>query len=299
MLIGAHVSTAGGWALAPGRARAIGADAMQIFTGSPRVWKGADPDKVDYEGMLAAQKREGIGAKFIHATYLINLASDNPALVEKSRNALIADMEICGRGGFGGVVVHVGSHQGRGYGAVRQQLTTEISGIIAKTPDEGVFLIENSAGQNGKIASDLEEIRDLLDGVGSKRLGWCVDTCHAHAAGYAFGKNQRSKIRDQNDKPGLFDEKARPKMLVDEIERLKLWGSLRCVHVNDSRDPFGSGRDRHANLGEGQILEADFREFFAHPKVAKLSLILEVPGMDGKGPDAENIKRLAKLAGSK
>jgi len=192
---------------------------------------------------------------------------------------------------------------------VRQQLTTEISGIIAKTPDGGVFLIENSAGQNGKIASDLEEIRDLLDGVGSKRLGWCVDTCHAHAAGYAFGKNQRSKIKNpsyaeasagrQNDKPGLFDEKARPKMLVDEIERLKLWGSLRCVHVNDSRDPFGSGRDRHANLGEGQILEADFREFFAHPKVAKLSLILEVPGMDGKGPDAENIKRLAKLAGSK
>ena len=103
----------------------------------------------------------------------------------------------------------------------------------------------------------------------------------------------------QNDKPGLFDEKARPKMLVDEIERLKLWGSLRCVHVNDSRDPFGSGRDRHDNLGEGEIPEADFREFFAHPKVAKLPLILEVPGMDGKGPDAENIKRLAKLAGSK
>jgi len=152
-----------------------------------------------------------------------------------------------------------------------------------------VFLIENSAGQKGKIASDLEEITELLSMVNNPRLAWCLDTCHAHAAGYRLVESGRIGVGQAE----LFEEKE--KSLVAEIERLGLWKSLACVHVNESRDTFGSGRDRHANLGEGEIGDEVLREFLAIKKLKDLPLILEVPGFDKKGPDKENVLLLKKL----
>lgn len=271
-LAGAHVSTAGGWDRAVDRAVEIGAEAMQIFTGSPRMWRLTDPDKPDYQAFGSRLGRSGVRFWVIHATYLVNLASDKPELVEKSRLALSNDMEICGRGGFGGVVVHLGSHQGRGFEAVREQLVRELKVIVGESGQGSVLLIENSAGQKGKIGSDLEEIRYLLDGVGSERLGWCLDTCHAHAAGYS-----------------LVDLVGR------EMDRLKLWEGLGVVHVNESKDALGSGRDRHENLGQGTIGTEALGEFLSDERFRDLPLILEVPGMGGSGPDRANMDRLKSM----
>jgi len=288
-LIGAHVSTAGGLLKGIEKAGGLGANAMQIFTGSPRIWKGKSASDFEVKRLAEAREKFGIKYSIIHATYLINLASEKPELVEKSRMSLVNDLKIAAKGGFGGVVVHLGSHMGKGYEAVKKQVALEISKILAETPDESVFLIENSAGQKGKIASDLEEIAELLSMVNNPRLAWCLDTCHAHAAGYRLVESGRIGVGQAE----LFEEKA--KSLVAEIERLRLWKSLACVHVNESRDTFGSGRDRHANLGEGEIGDEVLREFLTIKKLKDLPLILEVPGFDKKGPDKENVLLLKKL----
>lgn len=311
LYIGAHVSTAGGFEKAVERAADLGCNALQLFTGSPRVWKSKAASEFDYKGFLEARARLGIERAVIHATYLVNLASDKEELVEKSVAALINDMAVCAGGEFEGVVVHLGSHQGRGYGAVREQLVTQIRRIIDGSPKGSRFLIENSAGQKGKIASELEEVRDLMEGVGSEGLGLCVDTCHAHAAGYSLGST-KSQVTSSKEIPntkhqvqkGLFGEtvderESFDRVLVEGIERLGLWGSLECVHVNESRDPLGSGRDRHENLGEGEIGSQGLKEFLNHEKLADKPLILEVPGFDGKGPDRKNVEILKRLVDSK
>jgi deoxyribonuclease-4 len=170
----------------------------------------------------------------------------------------------------GGVVVHLGSHLGKGFDSVKVELAERLVEILQSTPDDSVFLIENSAGQNGKIASDFAEIRYLLDavsgrGISPQRIGWCFDTCHAHAAGYDLDT-------------------------VDaEIGKHNLWDSLKVIHLNDSRDPFDSGRDRHDNIGLGVIGSEKMRRFIQNPKFVQYPLILEVPGFDGKGPDKKNI----------
>lgn len=314
MIIGAHVSTAGGLVKAVERAAGLGCNGMQIFTGSPRVWKSRIFDDKELDEFVEERGKHGIMAVVVHATYLINLASDKKELVEKSIQALVDDMKWMAKmdppssfdklrsvGGHSGVVVHLGSHQGRGFEAMKNQMVEAIKQILDETPDESLFLMENSAGQKGKIASRLEEIKELLDAVGSERLGWCLDTCHSHAAGYRLGRVQdfRIKNQDKETQKGLFDESKEALLLVEEIERLGLWETLGCVHVNDSRDEFGSGRDRHENLGKGKIAEVDMKEFLHHEKIRSLPLILEVPGFDGKGPDKKNVDILKHWAGHK
>jgi deoxyribonuclease IV len=277
MYIGAHVSTAGGISNAYQRAKDIGCNAVQIFSASPRIWKRSTISDAEIEKCFAGMKEHGIEKTVIHAIYLVNLASENKELVEKSRDVLEFDLRVDGSLKGSGVVVHVGSHQGRGFDAVKEQLVREISTILSNTPDNSTFLIENSAGQNGKIASDLSEIRWLMDQVQSKRLGWCMDTCHSFAAGYGL------------------TQKGEGKNIFEEIERLNLWEPLKCIHVNDSRDPYDSGRDRHENLGDGHIGSEMLKSFLTEPHIQKVPLMLEVPGIDQKGPDAENVKRLKKL----
>ncbi len=316
-IIGAHVSSAGGVVKAVERAAELGCNGVQIFTGSPRMWRFKPVGEYDVNGLEQAKKKWGVEYVVIHAMYLVNLASDKRELVEKSREVLVNDMAICAKAKMAGVVVHLGSHQGRGYEAMRKQLVEEIKKIVDGSPEGSKLLIENSAGQKGKIASELEEVKDLLGAVDSEKLGWCVDTCHCHAAGYCLGKKGEILWRSgashrtrhaQDDTLALASlasasnsrgqmnmfggEREKSKMLVEEIEKLGLWESLELVHVNGSRDGFGSGRDRHANLGEGEIADEDMREFVNHEKVKKIPLVLEVPGFEKKGPDRKNVEIL-------
>ncbi|AFG36457.1 deoxyribonuclease IV [Spirochaeta africana] len=279
--IGAHVSAAGGAHKAVERAHAIGADCVQVFSGSPRGWKRKPIDQVDAAAVFAAQQATGINPVVTHALYLTNLASENPEQVQKTIDAIVYDLEFDALLGGSGVVVHLGSHQGRGWETVRDQTADAMAQILERAPRNGTFLMENSAGQQGKLSSNLEELRWLLDRLQAPNLGWCFDTCHAHAAGLYMGDPADAGAR---------------RSAITEIDRLQLWDTLKVIHVNDSRDPFDSGRDRHANLGEGQIPAEDLRCFLRRPELQKLPFILEVPGFAGEGPDAENIRRLRELA---
>lgn len=294
--IGAHVSASGGLDKAVERAYAIGANCAQIFSGSPRVWKRTELAKFDTKKMFSKREELNVEPIFTHSLYLINLASENTDLLRKSFEVLQYDLQFDSLIQGSGIVVHLGSHQGRGFEAVREQVAEQIAKLLETTPEDSTFLIENSAGQNGKLCSDLSEIRWLIDRVDAllsssahgdsgtvpviSRLGWCFDTCHAHAAGYSLGESQGSLIS---------------KSAISEITRLKLWEALKCIHVNDSRDDFASGRDRHENLGKGNISQDDLHYFVNFEEVVSIPLILEVPGYEGTGPDAENIEYLRKL----
>lgn len=276
--IGAHVSTAGGTEKAMARAAALGANCIQIFSGSPRFWKRSPLAQLNVDIVSSEQKKYGVEKIFIHALYLANLATDKPELAEKSVAALIYDLGFASRIGASGVVVHIGSHQGRGWAAVRELIAMRLGKILAATPTDSVLLIENSAGQKGKVNSDLAEIRWLLDQVDSPRLGWCLDTCHAFSAGYGFTPDQTGQ-----------------ELLSQAIAKYKLWPSLKMIHVNESKGRLGGGIDRHANLGEGLITDSGLKRFLGEPEVQSIPLILEVPGRDGNGPDKPNLDRLKAL----
>lgn len=275
-LVGAHVSTSGGLHQAVIKGAEMGANCIQIFSASPRMWRKPSLDKFDVKALHQAQADLGVKPIVTHALYLLNLASDNPEQVKKSIDALIFELKFDSLIKGGGVVVHLGSHQGRGWEAVKELVLKGIVEVLEKTPKDSLFLMENSAGQNGKIGSDLAELKWLADQVKSPRLGWCVDTCHLHCAGF-------------NLDPDAANSAA------SRITELDMWSRLKVVHVNDARDPFDSHKDRHANLGDGTIPTQSMRKFLNLQQLEALPMYLEVPGLDGNGPDAENISRLKAL----
>jgi len=289
-LLGGHVSAAGGPHMAVERAAAIGGNAVQIFSGSPRVWARPALESVDAEKVFSKQKELGVEAIITHSIYLLNLASENPESVRKSIDVLKFDMKFNVKLKGQGIVVHVGSSTGRGWDAVKEQTAKNIAEVMAASPKESYFLIENAASQNGKIGGTLDEVRWLIDTVKADNLGWCFDTCHGFAGAYYLGK--------PGEKPDGESLKGQTvQSAIEEIERLKLHDTLRCVHVNDSRDPFASGRDRHDNLGEGNIDQSDLKYFLNHELIKDKILILEVPGENKEGPDKANMDRLKKLVG--
>jgi deoxyribonuclease-4 len=273
--IGGHVSCSGGINNAITNTLNIGGNAMQIFAGSPRMWvRSLYPTKVAEEFKKLVIDKD-LNPVYIHALYLTNLASDNPELLEKSKTAIIMDMKNSALIGSAGVVLHIGSHQGRGWAHDRTQVIKAIEEILNETPSNSMLLLENSAGQQGKIGS-LPELKDILDAIRSDRLKVCLDTAHAFEAGYNFTTTD-----------GL-------EMWVKEIESTIGVDKVELLHLNDSKTPLGSGRDNHQNIGDGYIGDAGLSKLINHPKLAHLPLILEVPG-DGTGPDTTNIDKVKTL----
>ena len=271
--IGGHVSCAGGLQNAITNTLAIGGNCLQIFAGSPRMWaRSLYPEKEALSFKLLALSNN-IHPIYIHALYLTNLASDNPEILAKSKVALIADMTNSAAIGSAGVVLHIGSHQGRGWDVSSTLVIESIREVLANTPTESILLLENSAGQQGKIGS-LPQLHDLLSTIHDPRLKVCLDTAHAFEAGYNFATPE-----------GL-------EMWVKEIESTIGLAKVELLHLNDSKTPLGSGRDMHQNIGDGFIGEAGLRNLINHPKLSQLPLILEVPGLDGSGPDKANIDRV-------
>lgn len=280
-IVGAHLSVAGGYTNAVQRAQEIGANGLQIFSGSPRVWARPAIVPAQLEAFKKASDQANIRALFVHALYLVNLASEKPESVQKSKNVLIHDLKFGAHFDCQGVVIHLGSHQGRGWEAVRDSLADSIQEIIDAAKSPVPFLIENSAGQNGKLCSNLEEIRWLLDKVNRPTLGWCYDTCHGWAAGY------KAQERD-------YGAEGRGSLFA-ELEKYDLWDSLKCFHVNDSRDGFATGRDRHANIGQGEMAPGEIAAVINHPKLKHVPIMTEVPGLEKEGPDAPNVAAIRAL----
>jgi deoxyribonuclease-4 len=221
-----------------------------------------------------------VSAIVVHANYLINLASSDETLFSKSRTLLLQTLTSASNLGCGSVVLHIGSHRGAGYEAVREQVIavlTEASVLLDAHVTPTKLLLENTAGAGGTVGGSLEELGDLIVGVGRPdRLGVCLDTQHLFAFGY-----------------DLRDRYVREDVAASARD---LFGGVDAVHCNDSKTECGSNHDRHANLGEGAIGEAAISEFLSLDAFAATDIILEVPG-DGDGPRPEDVIQLRGLLG--
>ena len=278
MRIGAHVRAGGGLVGALERAHQIGAEVVQVFTQSPRVWKPTQygPDVLERYRSAAAED-PSVTATYCHATYLINLATRDPALLERSRDCLAANLVVARGMGASGLVLHVGSHKGDGFDGCLRQVVDTLLSVLDRAPiDAGTatacpIALENAAGAGGTVGRSFEELAAILELADADRaLGVCLDTQHLWASGVAFGS------------------RAAASAVVDELARTVGATALRCVHLNDSKVPFGANRDRHANIGEGTIGIEALGWLMAHPALAWMPAILEVPGA-GDGPRAEDL----------
>lgn len=267
--IGGHVSIAGDLSFSLDRAQEIGADCLQIFAASPRSWTRSSFSTNKVKEFNKKIKERDLRPVYIHALYLINLASDNPDIYRKSMLALKSDMQSADLIKSDGVIVHLGSHQGRGFDAVSAQVVKSINQVL-KSSSQTPLLIENSAGQKGKLGT-LDEISYLLKQISSPRLGVCLDTAHLFATGFDLSK-----------------EKAIDR-LVSLLDELEILSHLKCLHLNDSKTALASGSDQHQNLGKGKIGLPGLAYFINHPLLKHLPVILEVPGFSGQGPDKKNI----------
>jgi deoxyribonuclease-4 len=278
MNIGAHVR--GGGKLVPSLELGVemGATSIQVFTQSPRMWKPSQ-----YAPEVLAAYREAQAANpvirdtFCHATYLINLATADAELYEKSVVCLTHNLSVARGMGSSGLILHVGSHLGAGFDDVVRQIADAFERALAEADSapEGVadcpILIENAAGSGGTVGRSFEEIRFLIDACnGDDRLGLCIDTQHLWASGFDF-----STV-------------AGTERLIEEIEFSVGMNRLRAFHLNDSKIELGGNRDRHANIGEGTIGAKGLAALVGHPRIRELPLLLEVPGT-GDGPRAEDV----------
>lgn len=274
-LVGAHVSAAGGIVSALIRARQLNLDLFQIFAGSPRTWHRPDFSQEDVDQFLKSNQNPSL-LVYIHSLYLINLATADPELLEKSKTSLIADLQVGDRINSSGVIFHIGSHRGRGFDSAKSKLIESLKytlDITSQTP----LILENSAGESGKVGS-LEELSFLLHQLDHPRLKLCIDTAHLYSSGY-----------------DLSSQKGVDK-LASKMSELGLQEHLVCLHVNESNSALGSHQDRHANLGEGRIGQSGLSAFLHHSFFQNLPLILEVPGFDKRGPDRQNVTILRDLA---
>ena len=278
-VIGAHVEARKGlWNAFP-NAAAIGADAIQVHPTPPGFWGSPKPSDEDIERFRQEYADAGRPPFFFHAVYLINLASDDSKVHPRSESTLAGYLAAADRLGIDGVIFHVGSHRGIGFEAALPGITERMRRALERAdPRQTRLLIENNAGTGGCVGARFEEIRAMVDAVGDPRVGSCLDTCHAFASGY-----------DLRTEAGARE-------VVDEWERVVGLDRLDAIHCNDSMSGLGSNRDRHQNIGLGEIGEEGFRALLHDSRLAKLPFILEVPGFEGLGPDAANVAILRRLA---
>lgn len=277
--LGAHKSSSGGGEKALQRVKDIGGNCLQLFSGSPRTWKL--PEVSDKEVKKFKDKKEelGIDPIYFHASYLINLGDDGKT-GHLSKRALKAEFEVADKLGVIGSVVHVGTFKDRSmepaYEHERYDLLIDnIKEVLDETPDNVLFMIENMGVK--KIGKRIDEIARIIEDVDSDRMRVCLDTCHLHAAGIDISSEEKLNnfLDDFDDQIGL--------------EKLELW------HLNDSRDEEGSFRDRHANIGEGEIGKETFEVILNNSKINSSAFIIETPGFGDSGPDKKNLDILKDL----
>lgn len=276
MLIGTHVSQAGGLDKAIARGVERGCESIQIFNQSPRMWRPTRYGADDFAAFRAAMADSPIRAVLIHAVYLINCASEDPEIRAKSLASLKQSLHV-GDGIGADIVLHPGSalrgHVGeaiRRAGAVFREALEE--------SERSVLLLEDTAGAGGTLGRSFEELQALLEAAGGgERLGVCLDSCHLLASGY-----------DVRTAEGLTET-------LDRFDALVGLDRLGAVHLNDSQTPLGSNRDRHANLGEGELGEEGCIAFLSEPRFEQLAVVLETPGPDKKGTTAEEMAYAKRL----
>ena len=277
MLIGAHVKTSGGVDKAIGRALDIGAECMQIFAASPRMWRVTSIKDKPLQNYHAKMAESGLGPTIVHAKYLTSLGSPNPELVEKSRTSLAAELTETERLGALGLVFHPASHRGVGLDAIFDQFVEGVNQVLDAAPGNALLMLETSAGSGDHIGSKFEELGRLIKAIDNPRVATCFDTQHVWASGH-----------DIATKDGLD-------ATMEEFDREIGLDRLRSVHANDSMRDRGSSVDRHDNIGEGLIGKEGFVNIMSHPAFADVPFYLEVPGFEKDGPDKPNVDALKAI----
>jgi len=277
MLVGAHVSTAGGLVQAHERAVERGCEAMQVFNQSPRQWRPTRWKPDDVAEFLSLRKSSPVKSVTIHAVYLINPATKDREMRKKSADSLIHALRMGDEIKADGVVLHPGSTVGEPLEEALPRVGEMLKNALGES-ERVPLLLENTAGAGNTIGRSFEELRELIDLAGGhKRIGVCLDSCHMYASGFDISTAEKLA--------GVLDEFKK----VVGIRRLK------CLHVNDSQVPLGSNRDRHAIPGEGEIGKRGCAAFLSEPRFEKLPALFEGPGTSGHAPDKVDVDTMKKL----
>jgi deoxyribonuclease-4 len=275
--LGVHTSISGGLHLSLERARELGCDTVQIFSHNPRGWalpiRGAD--EIALFKRLA--ERYSVAPVYIHTSYLINVASANPELLEKSLDMVTGEMNIADSIGAGFVVLHTGSASGDDPKTARKRASALLREVFKRGKWRAGLLLENTAGESGDIASRIEEISDIMQDVPAGLIaGICLDTCHAFAAGYRLTMEE-----------GIDS-------LAGDIRRYLGRDAVKLIHLNDSKEGVSSGTDRHEHIGKGKIGLSGFSNLLKHPFYSDIPLILETP-KKSTGDDNMNLDAVRRL----
>ncbi len=279
LMLGAHMSVAGGVSTALDRAASVGSNAVQVFTKNNRQWKGPPIDEDDVQRWRVKMAAQGILYAVSHASYLINLASPDDALWMRSIEAQKDELVRADAYGIRHVVLHPGAHTGSGEEAGLERIAAALNRIHAELPGCGsVTLLEAMAGQGSCLGYSFAQLRRIIDRVDDRaRVGVCLDTCHLFAAGY-----------------DLRTEAGYERMMMElDAELGRAW--IGCWHFNDSVGALASRKDRHCHIGSGQIGAAGFGFILNDPRWEGIAMLLETPKEEDLLDDVVNLQRLTAL----
>jgi deoxyribonuclease-4 len=277
MLIGAHVSTAGGLVQAHERGVERGCEAIQVFNQSPRQWRPTRWKPDDVAEFLELMRNGPIRSATIHAVYLINPATKDKEMRRKSAASLIHALQMGDEIKADGVVVHPGSTGGEPHDEALPRVGEMVREALAES-ENCRLLLENTAGAGNTLGRSFEELRELIDlSGGHKRIGICLDSCHLYATG--FDLTTADKVAE----------------IVDRYAKNIGMRRLRCLHMNDSQTPLGSNRDRHAPPGDGEIGARGCGAFLSEPRFEKLPVLFEGPGVEGEAAGKVDVDRMKEL----
>jgi deoxyribonuclease IV len=277
VLIGIHVSTAGGLDRAVERGVEREADAIQIFNQSPRAWRPTGYTDGDFAAFREAIDGSRIESVVIHAIYLINLATTDGEIRRKSLQSLTHALRVGEGIGAAGVVVHAGSRKDAPHAAAVRRAGKEIARALEQS-ESCPLLLENTAGTQGPLGRNFDELADLIEqGGASERLGVCIDCCHLFASGFAIGSPEAMTV------------------VVDDLDAKLGLERVLCLHVNDSAAAQGSNRDRHAELGTGEMGKAGLRPFLSEPRLEQLPALIETNKSDDPEHDLVEVRTAKRL----
>lgn len=279
MRIGSHMSIAGGVDKAFARGKSVGLEVMQIFTKNNNQWEGKPFDVETIDRYFQERDRTGIDLVFAHDSYLINLCATNPDTLQRSRRAMLDELQRCDHLDIPYLVAHPGSHLGEGETKGLKKIAQSLNDVFRKIPKgKAMLLLENTAGQGTNLGHRFEHLAEIIDQVKEpERVGVCFDTCHAYAAGYDLSTS------------------AGCKKVFKELDQTVGLDRLKVFHLNDSKKAMGSRVDRHDHIGKGTLGLEAFRFLMRSRKFKNHPFALETPKSEDLHEDLENIATLKSL----
>ena len=275
--VGVHTSIAGGISKSIERAAALKCSAMQIFSHNPRQWKQSRIPEEEVARFKALRRNHDINPVFIHASYLINLASLSDEIWKKSIEFLSYELQTADELGVEYVVLHTGSARGENQKKARARAVRAIMNATEGKTFRASLVLENTAGERGDITSSIAALAEIIDRCSCERIaGICVDTCHAFSAGYDISVPEGAN------------------RLMREIKKSVGIEKLKLIHLNDSKRPLGSGVDRHEHIGKGCVGMKGFKNFLSDKRISRIPLILETP-KSTEDDDKRNLKKVFTL----